>query len=358
MSSPIVSRPGQNNLSGDTLSLFLKVFAGEVMKTFQNSTIFDVLQMVRSIESGKTAQFPVIGNAAAAYMTPGDEIDGQNIASSERTINIDQLLVSSVFVANIDEAMSHFDFRAPYAEKIGRALALQYDSHIARMVMRAARSAATITGGDGGSSGGIGSSVHGTTSSTTGGVDTAALSSDLRDSSALTSAAKLTNLIWAALQKLDEKNVPENDRYIGVRPAQFYLLLNNPSSGSAQAPLVINKDWGGSGSYAAGTVPMIGGAVLKKTNQIPSVSVVETATATGGNDYSIDVDGSGSTNRSAALVWQKDAVGTVKLLEMATESEYSVRHQGTILVGKYACGHGVLRPECACEITAWNGSDT
>jgi hypothetical protein len=34
------------------------------------------------------------------------------------------------------------------------------------------------------------------------------------------------------------------------------------------------------------------------------------------------------------------------------ESEYTVRRQSTLLVGKYACGHGVLRPEAAIEIKA------
>ena len=46
----------------------------------------------------------------------------------------------------------------------------------------------------------------------------------------------------------------------------------------------------------------------------------------------------------------KSAVGTVKLLELATESDYDVRRQGTLVVAKYAVGHGVLRPESAIEL--------
>ena len=37
-------------------------------------------------------------------------------------------------------------------------------------------------------------------------------------------------------------------------------------------------------------------------------------------------------------------------MDLAVESEYSVRYQGTLLVGKYAVGHGILRPECSAEI--------
>ena len=44
------------------------------------------------------------------------------------------------------------------------------------------------------------------------------------------------------------------------------------------------------------------------------------------------------------------AVGTVKLLDLATESEYQIERQATLFAAKYAMGHGVLRPECAVEV--------
>lgn len=45
-----------------------------------------------------------------------------------------------------------------------------------------------------------------------------------------------------------------------------------------------------------------------------------------------------------------DAVGTVKLLDLAQEMAYDIRRQGTLIVSKYAVGHGILRPECAVEL--------
>ena len=52
------------------------------------------------------------------------------------------------------------------------------------------------------------------------------------------------------------------------------------------------------------------------------------------------------------IVSHSAAVGTVKLLDLATESEYQIERQGTLFVAKYAMGHGVLRPECAIELVA------
>ena len=50
------------------------------------------------------------------------------------------------------------------------------------------------------------------------------------------------------------------------------------------------------------------------------------------------------------LAGTREAIGTVKLLDLATESEYQIERQGTLFVAKYAMGHGVLRSECAVEV--------
>ena len=50
------------------------------------------------------------------------------------------------------------------------------------------------------------------------------------------------------------------------------------------------------------------------------------------------------------LVSHPSAVGTVKLMDLAVESDYDIRRQGTLMVAKYAMGHGVLRPESAVGI--------
>jgi hypothetical protein len=39
----------------------------------------------------------------------------------------------------------------------------------------------------------------------------------------------------------------------------------------------------------------------------------------------------------------------VKLLDLAVESAYDIRRQGTLIVSKYAMGHGGLRGESAVQ---------
>jgi len=308
MSDFTVSRLGQVNASGDALALFLKKFAGEVLTTFAEENVVMPLHLVRTIENGKSAQFPVTGTASAAYHTPGTELVGNAIKHNEKVISIDSLLVAHTFVANIDEAMNHYDVRSIYSAELGRALANKADKQLLQVGCLAARASATISGGNGGA--------------------------QITDADANTNGASLAGSIFTAAQKLDEKNVPANDRYAIVRPAQYYLLV--------QTTDVINRDWGGSGVYADGKVLKVAGVHIVKSNHLPSANLSqETGT---NNTYH------GDFSNTYGLVFQKAAFGTVKLLDLATESEYSARYQGTLLVAKYAMGHGILRPECAIEI--------
>lgn len=305
MANATASRLGQINEAGDNKALYLKVFSGEVLTAFHRNNVFMDKSMVRTISSGKSAQFPATGLVSAAYHTVGTEIVGSSVKHAERVITIDDLLVASTFIANIDEAMNHYEVRSTYSDEMGKTLAETMDSNIAQVGVLAARGAATITGGNGGSS-----------------LTNAGYGSD---------SAILASGLFSAAQILDEKNISDADRNAFFRPAQYYLLAQNTT--------VINQWYGGQGAYAEGTVLKIGGLTIVKTNALPNANI-----ATGVSTYQ------GNFSTTVGLVMNKAAVGTVKLMDLATESEYDIRRQGTLMVGKYAVGHGILRPECAVEL--------
>ena len=73
------SRVGLIEGGSDNDALFLKKFSGEILQAFEESNIFKPLHTIRTIENGKSAQFPVTGIASANYHTPGENIaDGGN----------------------------------------------------------------------------------------------------------------------------------------------------------------------------------------------------------------------------------------------------------------------------------------
>lgn len=300
------SRLGQVNQAGDALALFLKVFSGEVLTAFTETAVTMDKHRVRTIASGKASQFPVTGKLPEASLhTPGAELLGLDMSHAERVISIDGLLVSHAFIANIDEAMNHYDVRSIYSSEIGRRLAVAADTHVLRTGILAARAAHAITGLSGGSA--------------------------ITDAAAATDGEVLASLIFQAAQKLDEKDVPPESRYVFLKPAQYNLL--------AQTTKVLNKDWNGSGSYSDGKVLKVADITIVKTNQLPT-TLVNTGIAAYQGDFS----------KTVGLVMTQDAVGTVKLRDLAVESEYQIARQGTLMVGKYAMGHGILRAEAAVEI--------
>ena len=270
MSDAIPSRVGSINGGADKKALFLKVFAGEVLATFQQHNVFLDKTTVRTIANGKSAQFPATGIATTGYHTPGSEILGDEINHAERVITIDDLLTSSTFIANIDEAMNHYDVRSTYSNEIGFQLAKKMDENIAQVMALTARAAATITGNPGGTT---------------------------------------------------------------FLPAQYYLLAQNTT--------VINQWYDGAGSISEGTVLKVAGLPIVKTNSIPTTNVTDGPAAYQG-DFS----------NTVALVAHKGSTGTVKLMDLAAESEYDIRRQGTLMVAKYAVGHGILRPEAAVELAS------
>ena len=135
---------GRVNAGGSEDALFLKVFAGEVLTSFERASKTEGADMVRSISSGKSATFPVMGRVGASYHTAGAEITGSDVNHNEKVITINDLLISSVFLSNIEEAKNHWDVRSAYSQEIGRALAFTKDKHILQTIGQASLASANV----------------------------------------------------------------------------------------------------------------------------------------------------------------------------------------------------------------------
>lgn len=316
MANATPSRFGQVQGAGDNRALFLKIFSGEVLTTFNTKTVMADKTRVRNIASGKSAQFPAIGKTTASYHTPGTEILGDAIQSDEKVITIDDKLLAKTFISDVDEAISHFEVRSEYSRQMGDALAQTYDRNLLSLAVKAARD----TG-----AGGIGVGAVGQ-----GNAESATLG-------AAPTTADIIAAIYAAARALDEKNIPDTDRYVFVSPAVYWGIVTDDK--------ILNKDFGGNnGVYSDGTVINVAGMKIVKTNNL---AVDHTAATTDySSKYGVDA------TKTRALVMHPQALGTVKLMDLASEMEYDIRRQGTLMISKMLVGHGVLRPECIYEIKA------
>lgn len=315
--------PGAVNNNGGTYELdnklFQQVFAGEVLTAFAEINVMQNLHLIRTIQNGKSASFPAVWKAHASYHTPGKPLLGENkFAHNERIIKIDDLLQANTFVYELDELKNYFDVRGIYSRELGAALAREFDKKCFRVAVKAARTAGDL--------------IDATVGNAPGG-------SVLKHANAAADGEVLAGLIFNAAQVMDEKDVPENDRYVAISPAQYYLM--------AQTTKILNRDWGGSGVYADGTVLKVAGVSIVKSNHLPN-SLISAGVAGENNDYT------GDFTDTVGIVFQRQAIGTVKLMDLAmqmTGEEIKALYQGTLLVAKMAVGHGILRPECAIELS-------
>lgn len=307
------NRPGKVLGAGDENALFQTLFSGEVMTVFNAETVFQDKHRIRDIMNQKAASFPAVGRAKASYHTPGTALTGTPVAHNELVIAVDNKLVSDVWIDDLDELKNHFDVRAPYSKQMGQALAQAFDRNVARVGIKAARSANIITGEPGGTV--------------------------LTNANARTSAAAIKEVAFAAAQIFDEKNLGSDERYAFVKPVTFYAAAAEPS--------LYDKDYDGRGSISRGVIETLAGLSFVKTNNLPAEDV------SGG----VDIDGTavlpkyaGNYSKTAMLIMRPGAVGTVRLMGISTQLDYSTTFQATHLVARYAMGHDVLSAMEAIEV--------
>ena len=358
-----LTRPGQSNSAGDARALYLKLFSGEMFKGFQYNAIARDLVMKRTLKNGKSLQFIYTGRTTAEYHTPGNAILGNGDGAppvAEKTITVDDLLISSAFVYELDETLAHYELRGEISKKIGYALAEKYDRLIFRAVTRGARAASPITKTNFKEPGGTQIRVGAT-----------ANASDAYD------AQKLTTAFFDAAAALDEKGVSQDGRVGILNPRQYYALIQEVGNNG-----LINRDEQGSALQSGQGIIEIAGIKIYKSMNIPFFSKYGTKYGTGsatnpgttspGNlgdfvsasveDAAADVTGINNEYgeetefaNSCGLIFQKEAAGVVETIGpqvQVTSGDVSVVYQGDVILGRLAMGADYLNPAAAVELFA------
>ena len=359
-----LSRPGSLNGAADSRALYLKLFSGEMFKGFEYNAIARDMVMKRTLSNGKSMQFIYTGRTTAEYHTPGNAILGNSDGAppvAEKTITVDDLLISSAFVYDLDETLSHYDLRSEISKKIGYALAQKYDRLIFRAITRGARAKSPVQKSSfiepGGTQIRVGSS------------GTAA--SDAYDS------AKLVSAFYDAAAALDEKGVSSEGRVGVLNPRQYYELIQAVGSNG-----LVNRDEQGTALQGGQGIIEIAGIKIYKSMNIPFFSQYGTkyGTASATNPGVADPGETGSfvgeaiedgrnsvtginndygqaSNfaNSCGLIFQREAAGCVEAIGpqvQVTSGDISVVYQGDVILGRLAMGADYLNPAAAVELFA------
>jgi len=335
----------------DKYALYLKLFSGELFKGFQHNTIARDLVTKRTLKSGKSLQFIYTGRMGAAFHTPGTPILGTGDPPvAEKTINVDDLLISSAFVYDLDETLAHYELRGEISKKIGYALAEKYDRLIFRSIIRGARADHPISASGKVEPGGSQIQV---------GTSTGA-AADALDST------KIVAAFFEAAAVLDEKGVSQDGRVAVLSPRQYYSLIENVESNA-----LINRDEQGTGLQTGSGVISIAGIKIFKSMNIPfqakygSASTIDKPGSFVGaatEDQRSSVTGinnayGNSTDfaTSCGIIFQKEAAGVVETIGpqvQVTSGDVSVIYQGDVILGRLAMGADYLNPAACVELHA------
>jgi len=359
---------GQANLAGDKRALYLKLFSGEMFKGFQNNTIARDMVMKRTLKNGKSLQFIYTGRMTSEFHTPGNSILGNTDGAppvAEKTITIDDLLISSAFVYELDETLAHYELRGEISKKIGYALAEKYDRLIFRALTRGARAASPVSASNFAEPGGTQIRVGATANASDAYV-----------------AGNLVAAFYDAAAAMDEKGVSSDGRCGVLNPRQYYELIQAVGSNG-----LVNRDVQGTALQNGQGIVEIAGIKIFKSMNIPffgnygtkygSGSATNPGVTSPGNTG--DFVGVAAENASAAstginndygtaaelgsnscgLIFQKEGAGVVEAIGpqvQVTSGDVSVIYQGDVLLGRMACGADYLNPAACVELFAGTAS--
>jgi len=299
---------------------YLKLFSGEMIKAYESACIAKGTVQTRTLRNGKSLQFIYTGRMEAGYHTPGTPILGSGDPPvAETTIVMDDLLISSAFLYDLDETLAHYSLRSEISAKIGHALAEAYDKKIFQMIAKSARQSSSFVSGEPG-----------------GAVVEIGAGNQLN-------AQAIVDGFFDAAAILDEKNVPSAGRFAVLSPRQYYSLVSSVDTN------ILNRDFGNSqGSMNTGEgLYEIAGISIRKSNNLPFQGGTINRVDGENNDYS------GDFSDHAGVIYMRDAVGVVEAIGpqvQTTGADVKTMYQGDVVVGRLAMGAGILNPAAAIEL--------
>ena len=339
MSNVTISTIGQINNAGDDRALMLKGFSGDLLISFRNALQFMPYVRVKELGPGKKSyQFPAIGQATASRHVRGEDVFDasnsylDNVPHAERIIHYDRPMVSATAVDDFEEFVNHYDVRATYAEEMGQALGEKCEQDLLRVAILASRASATVTGGP--------------------------TSSPETSFPATPTAGDIVDLCFDAAKQFDENNVPKMDRVVAITPEWYYTVIKGApdnvqtTGGTAEVAHPGLRELGdvGNVSVADGFIRRIAGIRLLPTNLLPNIDESATGTNLAASDTGAYNSYYADYSTTAAVFWQKSAVGHIHGKGVGVQLEDTVRTMSTNLVSSYIKGTGILRPECAIEV--------
>ena len=339
---PFISPMAEQGVQGtpaEQRALGLKIFSGEIQNVFYDQVY--TLGRVRSVSigNGTSVQFPHTGMVKGGFHKPGTPVTVNTAKQAERTITVDDIAYAAMFFPMEFDLIGHLNFRQEYARGAGQVLAEAIDVMNFAEIIKAARSGALIAGETDG-----GSQIESDSFK----VDAGGAANEGEVAQALFQA------IFAAADIFDQKRIPYMNRHMVIKPYHYNLLvraiMENGFALSNVDYMVQRADINNA------TLPPIAGITIGKSNMLPNSNLTATGDAHGGTANTlarlpIHTNHTVDASKTIGLIWTPECVGNVLRQGLAVKQSEELTHLGQLTVAYQMCGGGILRPECAIELT-------
>lgn len=290
------------NITKTAVDAFIpEVWSKEIIYQTTNASIFAGLirrDFDGVIENqGDTVHIPLFSAVTVSDKSGNTAVTYTNYTENTKNLTIDKHKYFAFRVEDIASIQAQPDLIAGYAAQGGRGLANVIDKDIAALI-----TSASITQNVGATGGG-------------------GAYADITDA-----------VIRTAIQKLDEANAPETDRYLVISPAQKNALLGIEKFVSADKV-------GDSNVIRKGLFGQIYGVLVYVSNNLPNVAAV--ASSAGGALVPA---------HKACMLFQKETFALCTQLQPRVQAAYDIDYLATSVVGDALYGTGILVPTFAVQV--------
>jgi hypothetical protein len=308
--------PGLVSGGTDERAMFARNFADDAMEAWEQTYDFAGQVMEKFIESGKSDVFPIIGRKRdATEHVPGEIILGGGIQHGEIEVTLDNMVIESAFIADIDEMMVKYNLSKPYSQQIGESLAGVSNARIGQMMVIASRNTTVAAPG-------------------------IPIGSFYTDAAIATDASKIEAGFFAGVQYIKENDIG-GGRMVGWLPWAQYLLLSRYSG--------IDSGGGGtsgSGDRSQASVGLVAGIQPRGTNSVPRTNITTTILGPNPTKYQVNA------TSTYGLIANPMAVAALRRKTKKITVTPQPDRLGTLIIGSQLEGYGQLRGECAFELSS------
>lgn len=300
---------GSNHVTNTTAATFIpELWSDEIVAAYKKNLVLANLvnKMPMTGKKGDTLHIPKPTRGSASVKAAQTQVTLQAATETEVVVNIDKHYEYSRFIEDITEAQAQASLRKFYTDDAGYALSKQVDDDLFAL-------GKSLGDGDGTDYTHSNSFyMDGTSGLTAYAADTVAAADVFSDAA-----------FRAAIQQLDDADVPMENRFIVVPPS-----VRNDIMGIDRYQ---SSDFVDGRGVNNGQIGQLYGIDVYVTSNCP---VIETA-----------ADNSAGGAVKAGILGQKDAMVLAEQVGVRSQTQYKQEHLATLFTSDMLYGTKVIRPE-------------